>query len=88
MSGKHINLTTSEMLFMDISPPFSSWSSGGTRRVRQAAVLVGPYSKRVRKTCSDPYVYCRSTLCGINAFGIAEIAKGLSSCAEQIKSRE
>src|SRR5262249_24349591 len=28
-------------------------------------------------TCTD------TTLCGINAFGIAEIAKGLFSCAEQ-----
>jgi len=35
------------------------------------------------KHCSDPYVYCPRTLCGINAFGIAEIAKGLFSCAEQ-----
>ena len=38
-------------------------------------------SKRVRKAWSDPYV--NITLCGIDAFGIAEIAKDLFSCAEQ-----
>src|SRR6476661_8955106 len=37
------------------------------------------------KHCSDPYVYCRTTLCGINAFGIAEVVKGLFGCAEQSK---
>jgi hypothetical protein len=31
----------SVMLFTDIWPPFLNWSNGGTRRVRQATVLVG-----------------------------------------------
>jgi hypothetical protein len=39
-------------------------------------------SKRVRKAWGDPYLL-QTKLCGTNAFGIAEIAKGLFSCAEQ-----
>jgi len=49
-------------------------------------------NSRERKTanaceehCSDPYVYRRATLCGINAFGIAEVVKGIFGCAEQSK---
>ena len=76
--------TTSELLGLRIGAG-GTYGAGGTcaDAIPTEKRSRAKDSKRVRKTCRGPYVYSNTRLCGINAFGIAEIAKGLFSCAEQ-----
>ena len=73
--------TTSELLGLRIGAG-GTYGAGGTCA---DAIPTDKETSRERKTanacekhCSDPYVYYCATLCGINAFGISEIAKGYS----------
>ena len=78
--------TTSELLGLRIGAG-GTYGAGGTCAdaipADKETVASERQQTRAKNMPSDPYVYYHTSLCGINAFGIAEIAKGLFGCAEQ-----
>jgi hypothetical protein len=76
--------TTSELLGLRIGAG-GTYGAGGTcaDAIPIDKETVASERQQMRVKNMQRSLRIRSTLCGINAFGIAKIAKGLFSCAEQ-----